>query len=148
MFEERVVRELRAVFGYESFRPLQREIVEAILGGRDAFVLMPTGGGKSLCYQLPALVMDGTAVVVSPLIALMKDQVDKLHAMGVEATFVNSSIEPSEVRGRLAAIAQGKYKLLYVAPERLVLPQFLDLLRKINVAFFAVDEAHCISEWG
>src|SRR5690348_4706214 len=118
--KSRVLGELRSIFGYDSFRPLQQEIVDAIFAGRDVFVLMPTGGGKSLCYQLPALLMDGTAIVVSPLIALMKDQVDKLRAMGVAATFVNSSLEPSEARARLGAVARGEYKLLYVAPERLV----------------------------
>jgi ATP-dependent DNA helicase RecQ len=140
--------ELKRVFGYDRFRPLQQEIVDTLLAGRDAFVLMPTGGGKSLCYQLPALLTDGMAVVVSPLIALMKDQVDRLEALGVAATFVNSSLDPAESRRRQAAVARGEVKLLYVAPERLVMASFLDLLKRTKLAFFAVDEAHCISEWG
>src|SRR5688572_27232410 len=143
-----ILAELKSTFGFDSFRPLQEEIVQAILGRRDVFVLMPTGGGKSLCYQLPALLMDGLTVVVSPLIALMKDQVDKLQAMGVAATFINSSLDPYEVDERQQAVVGGRVKLLYVAPERLMLPGFLRLLTSVPVAFFAIDEAHCISEWG
>ncbi|MGH2351567.1 MAG: DNA helicase RecQ, partial [Chloroflexota bacterium] len=139
---------LQSTFGFTSFRPLQEEIVRAILGGRDAFVLMPTGGGKSLCYQLPALLLDGLTVVVSPLIALMKDQVDRLQARGVAATYINSSLDPSEVGRRQGAVARGEVKLLYVAPERLMLPGFLHLLSSVQPALFAIDEAHCISEWG
>ena len=139
---------LKSTFGYTSFRPLQEDVVRSILRGQDVFVLMPTGGGKSLCYQLPALLREGTTVVVSPLIALMKDQVDALHALGVAATFINSSLEPEEIGRRQAAVAQGRVKLLYVAPERLMLPGFLRLLSSTKVAFFAIDEAHCISEWG
>jgi ATP-dependent DNA helicase RecQ len=146
--DNRIAATLRSTFGYDSFRPLQEEIVRAILGGRDVFVLMPTGGGKSLCYQLPALLLDGLAVVVSPLISLMKDQVDKLQAMGVAATFINSSLDPAEIGRRQGAVARGDVKLLYVAPERLMLPGFLQLLAAAEVAFFAIDEAHCISEWG
>ncbi|HEV8632860.1 MAG TPA: DNA helicase RecQ [Chloroflexota bacterium] len=146
--DQRARETLKRVFGYDAFRPLQGEIVRAILEGRDAFVLMPTGGGKSLCYQLPALLFDGLTVVVSPLIALMKDQVDRLQALGVPATFINSSLDPAEARARAAAVARGEVKLLYVAPERLVLPGFLQLLERVGPAFFAVDEAHCISEWG
>jgi len=143
-----VLQTLKATFGFDSFRPFQDEIVTAMLAGKDAFVLMPTGGGKSLCYQLPALVSPGLTVVVSPLIALMKDQVDRLHAMGVAATFINSSLDSGESGRRQAAILRGELKLVYVAPERLMLPGFLDLLGRIPLARFAIDEAHCISEWG
>ncbi|MDP2662366.1 MAG: DNA helicase RecQ [Dehalococcoidia bacterium] len=139
---------LKSVFGYDSFRPLQREIVESILDRKDVFVLMPTGGGKSLCYQLPALLTDGLTVVVSPLIALMKDQVDSLQALGVAATYINSSLDSSEVGRRQGSVARGEVKLLYVAPERLMVPGFLHLLASLPAPFFAIDEAHCISEWG
>lgn len=139
---------LKSHFGYDTFRPLQREIMETGLAGRDAVAILPTGAGKSLCYQLPALVREGLTVVVSPLIALMKDQVDQLHASGVAATFLNSSLDPSENRARIDGLRAGAYKLLYVAPERLMLPDFLPLLRSWQVCALAVDEAHCISEWG
>ena len=144
----RVLHTLRSTFGYESFRPLQEDVVQAILDRRDAFVLMPTGGGKSLCYQLPALLMNGLTVVVSPLIALMKDQVDSLQLLGVPATFINSSLDSAEIGRRQAAVARGEVKLLYVAPERLATPGFLNLLANARVSLFAIDEAHCISEWG
>src|SRR5438105_7431424 len=146
--ERRIYETLRTVFGYETFRPLQEEIVRSILGGRDVFVLMPTGGGKSLCYQLPALLLDGLTVVVSPLIALMKDQVDGLEALGVAATYINSSLDASEISRRQAAVARGMVKLLYVAPERLMVENFLRLLSTRQIDLFAIDEAHCISEWG
>lgn len=146
--DSEILARLQSTFGYVSFRPLQKEIVRSILDRKDVFVLMPTGGGKSLCYQLPALLLDGLTVVVSPLIALMKDQVDALRALGVPATFINSSLDPSEIGRRQAAVARGEVKLLYVAPERLMLPGFLHLLASVSVALFAIDEAHCISEWG
>ncbi len=139
---------LQATFGYNTFRPLQREICEATLAGRDVFALLPTGGGKSLCFQLPALLRPGLTVVVSPLIALMKDQVDQLTASGVAATFLNSSLDADESRRRLRGLHQGAFKLLYVAPERLMLDGWQDNLRAWNVACLAIDEAHCVSEWG
>src|SRR5579885_922395 len=145
---ERALGLLRSTFGYGAFRPLQEEIVGAVLAGRDTFVLMPTGGGKSLCYQLPALILDGITVVVSPLIALMQDQVDQLTALGVPATFINSTLDPGEMDLRRQAVARGDVKLLYVAPERFASPGFLSLLGKTGVTRFAIDEAHCISEWG
>ena len=139
---------LKQTFGYDSFRPLQREIMEATLQGRDALAVLPTGAGKSLCYQLPALVRDGLTIVVSPLIALMKDQVDQLQASGVNATFLNSTLEATEARNRLDGLGRGDYQMLYVAPERLMLPDFLSRLKNWKVCALAVDEAHCISEWG
>jgi ATP-dependent DNA helicase RecQ len=139
---------LKRYFGFEEFRPLQREIIEDALAGRDVVALLPTGGGKSLCFQLPAMVRRGLTVVVSPLIALMKDQVDALDAAGVPATFLNSSIEGAEVRARMNGLREGRYRLLYVAPERLVMPSFVSALQALDVQAFAVDEAHCISAWG
>ena len=139
---------LKRVFGYDTFRPLQAEIISAAMEGRDVFALLPTGGGKSLCFQLPAIVRDGLTVVVSPLIALMKDQVDALVAAGVSATFLNSTLGEKESRLRLARLFDGEYRLLYVAPERLMVPTFLEKLRQWNVQLVAIDEAHCISEWG
>lgn len=139
---------LKHYFGYDSFRPLQREIVEASLAGDDILALLPTGGGKSLCYQLPAIVRPGLTLVVSPLIALMKDQVDGLTANGVASTFLNSSIDARTNAQRLDALDRGEFDLLYVAPERLVLPSFLDRLERWNVQRIAIDEAHCVSEWG
>lgn len=141
-------RTLRDVFGYDSFRPQQQEIVERLLGGGDAFVLMPTGGGKSLCYQLPALHRPGLAVVVSPLISLMKDQVDALRANGVRAAFYNSALGADEARRVLARMHDGQLDLLYVAPERLLHSDFLGRLGQLKLALFAIDEAHCISQWG
>ena len=139
---------LKQHFGFTSFRPLQEEIIREVLARRDVFALLPTGGGKSLCFQLPALAQPGLTVVVSPLIALMKDQVDALQASGIAATFLNSSLQPGESRGRLRGLHTGQYRLLYVAPERLMLSGFLSDLQKWNVNLLAIDEAHCISEWG
>jgi ATP-dependent DNA helicase RecQ len=143
-----LVQLLKTTFGYTSFRPLQREIIAASLAGRDVFALLPTGGGKSLCFQLPALVRDGLTVVVSPLIALMKDQVDALQASGVAATFLNSTLGADESRARLRGLHRGEFKLLYVAPERLMLEGWAENLKSWNVSCLAIDEAHCISEWG
>ena len=139
---------LKQYFGYDSFRPLQEEIIADALAGRDVFALLPTGGGKSLCFQLPALLRPGLTVVVSPLIALMKDQVDALSASGVAATFLNSTLDGNEARARLRGLHNGEYQLLYAAPERLMLPGFIEKLQGWGVAQIAVDEAHCISEWG
>ncbi len=139
---------LRRVFGLHEFRPLQREIIDTLIAGDDAFVLMPTGGGKSLCYQLPALVRDGVALVVSPLISLMKDQVDALTANGVAAAFYNSALGSDAARQVLARLHGGELDLLYVAPERLMNPAFVERLGSIPLALIAVDEAHCVSQWG
>jgi ATP-dependent DNA helicase RecQ len=139
---------LHRTFGYREFRPLQREIIEATLEGRDVFAVLPTGGGKSLCFQLPALIREGLTVVVSPLIALMKDQVDQLQTAGVAATFLNSTLDVGEARARLRRLHQGEYCLLYAAPERLMLDDWKGNLRAWNVKALVIDEAHCISEWG
>ena len=139
---------LRQVFGLHEFRPYQQEIIEGLIAGRDAFVLMPTGGGKSLCYQLPALLRPGVAVVVSPLISLMKDQVDALVANGVNAAYYNSSLEASAARETLARLHAGELDLLYVAPERLMSNGFIERLGEIDIALIAIDEAHCVSQWG
>ncbi len=139
---------LKTVFGYRTFRPYQEEIISGLIDGQDAFVLMPTGGGKSLCYQIPALHRQGTAIVVSPLISLMKDQVDALQANGVAAEYYNSSLGEKEARRVLADLHGGRLQLLYVAPERLLTDAFLERLQEIPLALFAIDEAHCISQWG
>jgi ATP-dependent DNA helicase RecQ len=139
---------LRRVFGYDAFRGAQQEIVEHVIGGGDALVLMPTGGGKSLCYQIPALVRPGTAVVVSPLIALMQDQVDALTALGVRAGFVNSTLDFDMRRAVEAQFVDGQLDLLYLAPEALAAPSTLRLLERGRLALFAIDEAHCVSQWG
>ncbi|MEO7599550.1 MAG: DEAD/DEAH box helicase, partial [Opitutus sp.] len=139
---------LKRTFGYGVFRPLQQEIIEATLAGQDVFALLPTGGGKSLCFQLPALSRPGLTVVVSPLIALMKDQVDQLQASGVAATFLNSTLGADEARSRLRGLHRGEFKLLYVAPERLMLDGWVENLKNWNVNCLAIDEAHCVSEWG
>src|SRR5476649_770020 len=138
---------LKDTFGYDSFRPLQEEIIAAALADRDVFALLPTGGGKSLCFQLPALLRSGLTIVVSPLIALMKDQVDQLRAAGVAATYLNSTLDAGEARSRLRGLHRGEWRLLYVAPERLMLDNWQENLKAWNVTALAIDEAHCISEW-
>ncbi len=139
---------LAASFGYSAFRPHQEEVIRAILAGRDTFTIMPTGAGKSLCYQLPARLLPGVCVVVSPLISLMKDQVDSARANGFAARTLNSATTAAERSAALRELREGRLELLYVAPERLCLPEFLEILRGVPLAFFAVDEAHCISSWG
>ena len=139
---------LRRVFGYADFRGQQAQIIDRLVAGGDALVLMPTGGGKSLCYQIPALVRSGTGVVVSPLIALMQDQVDALSAVGVRAAFLNSTQDAAERHRVETALLAGEIDLLYLAPERLKLQQTLALLDRVDVALFAIDEAHCVSQWG
>jgi ATP-dependent DNA helicase RecQ len=139
---------LKKYFGYDEFRPLQREIIDDARAGRDVFALLPTGGGKSLCFQLPALLHDGVTIVVSPLIALMKDQVDALRTSGIAATFLNSTLGANEARERFRGLHRNEFRLLYVAPERLMMESFLESALNWNIAQIAIDEAHCISEWG
>ena len=139
---------LRDVFGFHSFRPNQEEIVQTITAKQDAFVVMPTGGGKSLCYQLPAHVMDGTCIVISPLISLMKDQVDAAIATGLRASFLNSSLSASMKRDVESQLAAGELDLIYISPERFAMPEFIATLKRVPLSFVAIDEAHCISEWG
>jgi ATP-dependent DNA helicase RecQ len=145
---ERAREALQQHFGFNDFLEGQAEVIECVLAAQNAVVVMPTGGGKSLCYQLPALMLDGVTVVVSPLIALMKDQVDALAARDIPTTFINSSIGYVETNRRLSEIRRGAYKLVYVAPERFRSQAFMDTIATVKVKLFAVDEAHCISHWG
>lgn len=139
---------LKIHYGYDAFRPGQDQAIENVLNGKSTIVIMPTGGGKSLCYQLPALLLEGATIVISPLISLMKDQVDSLEKIGIPATFINSSITPEASQARLDAVKNGTYKLLYIAPERFYSPEFMATLKEIKISLVAIDEAHCISQWG
>ncbi|TFE23540.1 DNA helicase RecQ [Cohnella luojiensis] len=142
------IETLRTYYGYNEFRSGQSKLIEAILAGKDVLGIMPTGAGKSICYQIPAILLPGVTLVVSPLISLMKDQVDSLNSAGIEATFINSSLSVKETNERMRHVAAGHYKLLYVAPERLESEYFRELVRKLEIPLIAVDEAHCVSQWG
>ncbi|MDF2591250.1 MAG: ATP-dependent helicase RecQ [Clostridia bacterium] len=146
--KSKTIQILQEYFGYSEFKRGQESIIDEILSGNDVVGIMPTGAGKSLCFQIPALVLEGTAIVISPLISLMKDQVDTLNEMGIKAAFINSSLNTQEFRSITAKAQQGDYKLLYIAPERLETESFWGLLSQLDISLIAVDEAHCISEWG
>ena len=148
MTENLLIENLKKYFGYETFRPGQEEIINNILDGKDVLGVLPTGGGKSICYQLPALIMEGITLVISPLISLMKDQVDALKENGISASFINSSMTSQEYKDSLSEISRGRVKLLYISPERLENDFFMDFIKGLNINFLAIDEAHCISQWG
>ncbi|GGA63632.1 DNA helicase RecQ [Ornithinibacillus halotolerans] len=139
---------LKTYFGYESFRPGQQEVIERVTDTINTLAVMPTGGGKSICYQVPGLILDGTAIIISPLISLMKDQVDSLLALGIPATFINSSLSTEEQENRMTDISRGRYKFVYVAPERFESYGFIQVMRRLRISLVAFDEAHCISQWG
>lgn len=146
--QETAQQVLERVFGYATFRTGQQDVIDHIIAGRDTLVLLPTGGGKSLCYQIPAMVRPGTGIVVSPLISLMQDQVEQLQEVGVSAAYLNSSLDADTQQTIVQAMLDGEYDLLYVSPERLLQPYFQSLLQRMDIALFAVDEAHCVSHWG
>ena len=139
---------LKRYFGYDGFRNGQEDLIGAILSGRDVLGIMPTGAGKSICYQVPALLLPGITVVISPLISLMKDQVRALNEAGIHAAYINSSLTEGQIYKAMEYAMQGRYKIIYVAPERLLTPLFLDFAQRVQISMVTVDEAHCISQWG
>ncbi len=139
---------LQHYYGYSTFRTGQQTVIEQVLANKDTLAIMPTGGGKSICYQVPAVMLSGITIVISPLISLMKDQVDALAAIGISATYINSTLTKDEERRRIKQLQSGEYKLLYIAPERLEQPSFKALLNRLSLALIAIDEAHCLSQWG
>ena len=145
---DKALRVLKKYYGYSSFREGQEQIIREILDGNDVLTIMPTGGGKSICYQVPALLLEGITIVISPLISLMKDQVDNINNLGIKSAYINSSLSSIEINNILNQAAQNEIKILYVAPERLESQAFLELIASINVSMVAIDEAHCVSQWG
>lgn len=145
---EQAVQTLKTYFGYDTFRERQESVVESILEHRDVLAIMPTGAGKSICYQVPALMMPGITIVISPLISLMQDQVKALNEAGIHAAFINSSLTENQISKALYLAAGGRYKIIYVAPERLENYEFLEFARQVEISMVTVDEAHCISQWG